>query len=307
MSWLRLPWRRRVDEPEQAWEPAPVDDETVALLERYAAGPLSPGADELNRGRTAAVAAYAASDVMAALRQARPRPRRAVRYVAAAAAMAVLMLSGAGIAAAESGPGQPFYRTRLAIEAWFLPPAGSEARLDADLDRAQARLEEAVRAAAVSDWNAEADALGAYTDVVASMSVPQDTASQERVRNRLGQELGTLQDLAAGPGSAAGQASRAVQSVNDLLAGSGGGSMPGPGTTPAGRNATPGPTSEPSPSGGGPMHSPGPNASQDSGGGQGPGGGSGGNPSSSPSMGGPGGSGGGPGGSHGGEGGPGAS
>jgi hypothetical protein len=236
-------------------------DPAVRRMGELAEGPLSPDADALARMRSAAMAAFreasvaekvGAATVVPVARAAAPRVRRAAplrfRFAAAGLAVALLTVAGAGFAAAESGPGQPFYRTRLAVESLFLPPAGSDARLDADLDRAQARLDEALAAASRHDWNAEADAMGAYVNVVASMSVPGDAAAAERLRLRLDQQLASLERLDAGAqGGALQEVGRAIDSVDSVMRRAGGSPGPNPTGSPNGQQANP----TPAPSSGG--------------------------------------------------------
>jgi hypothetical protein len=198
-----------------------------------------------------------------------------MRALAAACTVAVLMISTAGLAAAQSGPGEPFYRVRLEVEALFLPAAGSTDRLEADLRRAEARLNEATRAQSSANWNGEADAMGAYADVVASISMPDDPALRKQVQQRLGRQLDTVEELGdASPDGAGQQVRRAIKSLNSLL-----GATPVPTAAPtsgaASTDATPtqGPGSS---SGQGPKASPTGAGGQPSGGGPHGGSGSGG-------------------------------
>ncbi len=221
---MRLPHLLGGHGRDSGWGDAP-GDPSVELVRHLSDDALSPSSEATRRMRARAMAAF---------RQAQLEPRRApaglrrgapirVRVAMAAAVVASLTLSGTGFAAAESGPGQPFYHTRLAIEAWFLPPSGSEARLDADLDRAQARLDEARQAAARGDWNAEADALGAYAQVVSSISLPPGQAGREQLRQRLAGQVASLQSLQAGAQAGTiSQVSLAIEEVEALLVSAGG-------------------------------------------------------------------------------------
>lgn len=160
----------------------PEDDGLVGLLDRYAVESFSADGAALARMRGAVMAAFVdavtPADLDAGSRgafQFRPRwPFGRSRHVLATAASAivVLVLATGGLAAAESGPGQPFYRIRLGLELVNLPPAGTQTRLQADLNRAEARLGDLTGAAASGDWNGAADAAGAYHDVVASLALP---------------------------------------------------------------------------------------------------------------------------------------
>jgi hypothetical protein len=129
-----------------------------------------------------------------------------------------MLIAAGGVAAAESGPGEPFYRVRLDAEALFLPPPGSDARLTADLDRAQARLAEAQQAASSGNWNAEADALGAYSEVVGSMALSGTPTNLEAAETRLRSQLENLVRLQSGAGGdAPAGVSRAIDEVDALL------------------------------------------------------------------------------------------
>jgi uncharacterized membrane protein YgcG len=281
MRSIRPPWRGASEVEGTAWQEDP-DDPTTRLLKEYAAGPLSPDEAALDRMSATARRAFLEARLArtAAPVAAHARPRAHLR-LAAAFSVALLVLASAGLAAAESGPGQPFYRTRLSVEAIFLPPAGTDERLAADLDRAQARLGEASRAAAAGDSNAEADAMGAYADVVSAMVVPDDEAARLELEQRLGQQLPELEALRGhASGKTAAELDRAIERVRQFLGGSGPQASPtptgagsGPSATPshgAGSSSDSGPESTPS---GGP--GPGSSASPggQGGGGQGSGGG----------------------------------
>ncbi len=264
---MKLPWR-----PGFSADAAPIEgwsdhqeEATVRILEA-AADHLSP--DEATLERMFAVSRQAFREARyersIAIPATHRRPLRRMR-LAMALSVALLTLAGTGVvAAAESGPGEPFYRTRLGVESLFLPPAGTPERMMADLDRADARLAEARHAAAAGDRNAEADALGAYDEVVGSMAVPGDEALRLRLRERLNLQLAELEALSAG-GSSVAELERAMQRVGRLLEGSGQQATPAP--TGQGPNATP--SHEPSSSGDGPKASPsggGPNPSAGPGG-----------------------------------------
>jgi hypothetical protein len=237
----RLPFARSRGPQADAWtdgtSPEETPDGASEVLERVAAGPLSPDDEALARMKNRLLAAYAqpmASRVETG-RPSRSGYRR--RLFAATASIAVMLMAAGGVAAAESGPGEPFYRVRLDVEALFLPAPGSDARLTADLDRAQARLAEAQRAASSGDWNAEADALGAYSDVVGSISLTGTQANREAAQARLrGQLEGLLQLRSGAGGNAPAGVTRAIDDVDELLG--------GPPETPGPR---PSPATQPSP------------------------------------------------------------
>ncbi len=232
------PWHDRPAAVEEPWFLEP-GDATPEVLDRFAKGPLSPDPAALVRvGETVQSAFREAGRERAA--SSPSRPSRRMRTLVAAGTVAALLVSTAGLAAAESGPGQPFYRTRLAVEAAFLPPAGSPARMDADVRRGQARLAEASRAAAAADWNAEADAMGAYLDVVTSIPVPSDPIRRQLLQQQLAQQMRDLERLREGSnGGAATEVGRAIDQVG-RLSGESPGATPAPGSTGNGSEATPG-------------------------------------------------------------------
>jgi hypothetical protein len=79
-----------------------------------------------------------------------------------AAALSVLLLGGVAFA---SSPGGPLYGVRLWVETVSLP-SDPGARTDADVDRLDARLDEAVGAARNGNGSATAAALAAYRDIL---------------------------------------------------------------------------------------------------------------------------------------------
>ena len=156
------------------------------------------------------------------------------RGIAAICAVAILTLSTVGFAAAQSGPGEPFYHLRLGIETVNQPPAGSQSRLDDDLARADARLAELAAASAAGNWSAAADAANAYADVVAGLTLPQDATTRVQAQARLHGQLAQLQQLRAGSmGSATAALDKAIAAVCSVLG------IPVP--------VVPAPTSSPSP------------------------------------------------------------
>jgi hypothetical protein len=186
------------------------DTSVIEMLQGYAEESLSPDENELSRvgasiraafvestaGRRALAAAGsgASGEAQRGLRRSLWNRRR---VVASACAVAVLMLSSVGFAAGESSPGQPFYRLRLDIEAFGLPGAGSQDRLDADLNRAEARLDEVASKTAAADWNAAADAANAYREVIATVTLPPDMPSRASILARLDQQLARLEQFRA--------------------------------------------------------------------------------------------------------------
>jgi hypothetical protein len=138
------------------------DDSLAVLLERYAATRLAPDEEQVTYLRAVSMRAY----VDRGLRDIRPARSRAVSWVwprrlAAGFAIVFALTGGASLAAAESGPGQPFYHLRLTVDSLTLPAQGS-ARVQALLERLDARLAEVRQAGARYDHAAVADAMGAY-------------------------------------------------------------------------------------------------------------------------------------------------
>lgn len=149
--------------------------ELAQRLEAYALARLSPDAATAARMRSAVMAAAATRlgpDAGGASRTAAAEPtpifsRRATgwvgrpRRIAAGLLAASLAVAGLAGAALASGPGGPLYDARLWIERAALPSEPG-ARATAELDRLEARLGEAVRAAGAGNQPAMAAALAAY-------------------------------------------------------------------------------------------------------------------------------------------------
>jgi hypothetical protein len=264
MKLPKLPWGAREPGSIEGWSNHGEDSTAEAM--QAAARQLSPDEAALDRMFQASRQAFREARLERSIRETdRPRAPRRLR-LAAALSVALLAVSATGVlAATESDPGEPFYRTRLAVEAFFLPAAGTPDRLTADLDRAQARLDEALTAWAAGNGNAEADALGAYADVVGSMAVPEDEALRAQMQERLALQRVLLQTLSADGGDGYPELERAMNRVGQLIEGSGQQPTPTPAPTGQGPDATPshGPGSsgggqQPSPSGQGPNPSGGP-------------------------------------------------
>ena len=270
---MRLSLHRHAGEPtgETAKvEMAMGDDQVVAVWLQSAAETLfSPDEATLARMGSAVRAAFVASITAGAARpgfelgvgtfndlDSPARSGRAMggrrtwtwnrrRGFAAICAVAVLTLSTVGFAAAESGPGQPFYRLRLGIETVNQPPAGSQSRLDADLARADARVDEIVAASAAGNWSAAADAASAYTEVIVGLTLPQDATTRTQAQTRLHAQLARLEQMRTGSqGSATAALDNAIAALCSALgipvpAVPAAASSPSP-VAPAGGHATPG-------------------------------------------------------------------
>lgn len=149
-------------ETDRLLEEGDADDPLAALLDRYAATRLAPDAEQLTYLRAVSVRAYVDRGLRGG-RPARSRPSMLVwpRRLAVGFAIVFALTGGASLAAADSGPGQPFYHLKLTLDSLTLPVQGS-ARVDALLQRLDARLSEVRQAGARNDHAAVADATGAY-------------------------------------------------------------------------------------------------------------------------------------------------
>ena len=150
-------------------------DRTVEeLLERYAFMRLEPDPAAMSRIRSALM--VKASQGSAAL-PASAEPEVSRRWslpfatwsfrrlgVSLSGALLVGVVAG-GSAFASTRAGGPLYETRLWVETITLPSA-ADARIEAELGRAQLRLAEAAEAAAAGDEHAVAAALTAYARIV---------------------------------------------------------------------------------------------------------------------------------------------
>ncbi len=196
---LPLPLLRPSAAPSAEWNDG--DDADMALfLDAYAAD-LRPDDATLARIGASVRAAFVESQIARSHASAAPATGARKmswgrhRVLAAVGAVAILTVSSVGLAAAQSGPGQPFYRLRLVIETVNQPPVGSLNRMNTDLDRADARLNEIAGGAVDSDWATAADAVGAYRDVISAILLPADAGPRGRSLQRLGAQLARLEQL----------------------------------------------------------------------------------------------------------------
>ncbi len=152
-------------------------DEVEGLLEAYAEARLAPTGPILSRIRAtvmleaAAVEAArpAASRPVVAVEPASRRGRFAfpsfrlasLARPAFALGFAGMLALGTGAAVTAAPPGSPFFNTRVALEALFLPTQ-IDARLASHVQHLEERLAEAEAAAARGDAPALAAALAAY-------------------------------------------------------------------------------------------------------------------------------------------------
>ncbi|MEX0630783.1 MAG: hypothetical protein WEE67_06715 [Chloroflexota bacterium] len=185
------------------------------LLSRYAAKRLGATPRQLDELRAVTMQVYQ-TRVDQDLPRVRPR-----RLAYAVALAAVLALAGT-VGAAESGPGEPLYGLRLAIQSLTLPEQGA-ARADAVLALLEQRLAEAREENVRHNESGVADAVRAYQVTLADLhwdvSGPYDAALAEGLRRH----VATLQDILGDAPSptqvtvqqALEQAQKAQQAVQD--------------------------------------------------------------------------------------------
>jgi hypothetical protein len=157
-------------------------EELERMLARFARVRLDPGPARVRRARAAVmeeawrrrIAANAPAPARRGLFAGWSARRLGVSF--SAAVLAGLMLGTSVFGASRAGG--PLYETRLAVEALGLP-SDPAARVDAQLEAAQARLAEAVEAAGHRDEAATLAALAAYDRVIAElMSAEGDAADR---------------------------------------------------------------------------------------------------------------------------------
>ena len=199
------------------------DGELGARLEAYAESHLEPDPAEAARAR--AVVMVEANRVLGAGRIAREAagPSLLGRFfhrpalAATAAVLGLAVLAGGAVAA--SGPGGPLYSARLWVETLTLP-SDTTARAAAELDRLQARLDEATAAAANGNGDAVTAALDAYRQTLAEASAlaAGDPTREAHLSAELGKHQAVLEALGAQvPGPARASIERAVQRTQDQI------------------------------------------------------------------------------------------
>src|SRR5664280_2484267 len=197
------------------------DGELGPRLEAYAESHLEPDPAATARARAAVMAE--ANRVLGAGRIAREAAgpgllRRLFHRPALAATAAVLGLAVlAGGAVAASGPGGPLYSARLWVETLTLP-SDTTARAAAELDRLQARLDEATAAAASGNGDAVTAALDAYRQTLAAelTLAAGDPTREQHLIAELGKHQAVLEALLLSvPGPAQASIDRAVQRTQD--------------------------------------------------------------------------------------------
>lgn len=180
------------------------DLELGRRFESYARARLSPDPRAVARIRArvmrearlqheaARIAMHVAPAIVAARR---PLTRRAVMPLLAAG---LWLAIGVGTVSA-SQPGGPLYPARLWIETALLPASGG-ARIEADVERLDARIHEALDAANVGDRAAVAAALDAYATIAddATAASGDDETLEARVEQALARHQAVLSALVAG-------------------------------------------------------------------------------------------------------------
>ena len=197
------------------------------------------------------------------------RPRRVAwgrrRTIAAllAATLALVLATGATLAAE---PGGPLYGVRLWVETVSLP-ADPAARAEAELSRLDARMEEALRAAAAGNESGVAAALAAYREILddavaAAGDKPTPASDLQKAVDRQLVVLEGLLDKV--PPQARDSIQKAIDKQSETVH--------KPTTVPDKPKPTKTPTVHPTPKpsrGGGPSHTPPGKPTADPGGGQG--------------------------------------
>ena len=226
------------------------DFEIERRLDAYARARLSPDPAAVARTRARVMrearlqfeAARIAAHVVPAVSLATHRPlaRRIATPLLAASLWAGVVVGS--VAAAQAGG--PLYPTRMWIETATLPATGV-ARTTAELDRLDARLGDALGAAARGDAGAVAAALAAYRQIADETIVAStgDEALEARVAAALERHLAVLTAVSAsleakGNSTAADAVETAIERTIERnaavvagLAGNGGGKESGSGST----------------------------------------------------------------------------
>jgi hypothetical protein len=187
---------RRSTSPGPGWSPTDLDD----ALDRYATTGLAPRSDQLDRGRTAALHAFAQRRVAGG--------GRGLRGWSLAMAFGLILVATGAVVATESGPGQPFYGLRLAIGSITLAseePAHGRG-LAHQLDD---RLAEAGVAARKGDGRAAEAALSEYLLTLSELT--RNGISDPDILDLLHQHQDTLQELlSVAPADATGGVQQAL-------------------------------------------------------------------------------------------------
>jgi len=195
------------------------------LLGRYANERLEPQRGELSAARVAVLAAWAGVGSKAS-----PPRRSLLRGWSVAGAAAMLVIAGAGLAAAESGPGQPLYGLRLAIGNVTLP-LDEPAHQRGLADQLDDRLSEVGAAARTGDLLGARAAIDEYLHTLRELS--RDGVTDPAILALLQRHQDALHDLlAVTPAQAAGGVQQAIDATAKVNAVPGT-TSPHPGQSPA--------------------------------------------------------------------------
>jgi hypothetical protein len=181
------------------WSPTDLDD----VLDRYATARLAPRSDQLDRGRTAVLHAFAQRRVAGDAHGLRGWPL--------AAAFGLILVMAGTVVAAESGPGQPFYGLRLAIGSITL--ASEEPAHGLGLaHQLDDRLAEAGVAARKGDGRGAEAALSEYLHTLSELA--QNGITDPDILNLLQRHQDTLQELlSVAPAEATGGVQQALSAA----------------------------------------------------------------------------------------------
>jgi hypothetical protein len=231
------------------------DDDLGRRLTAYAQVRLSPSPEAAARIRARVMEVASVGSSRATTGALEPIPFAAYRTrlsgrsrtfaALMAAALSLLLLAGVAFA---SGPGSPLYGVRLWAETVGLPSEPG-ARADADVDRLEKRMNEAVGAANSGNGSAVSAALAAYREILddAIDADARRESASDRLESALGRHrlvLATLLDYVPDPARDAIQ--RVIERSDEAAKGIGAGHGKG-GDKPA-AHPTPHPADEHGPS-----------------------------------------------------------
>lgn len=236
--------------------------EVERRLDRYAQVRLSPDPATVDRMRARVMRearlalATSAPAVAAPVEITRAGPRPLYRRAAALLAAAVLTLGVVGGTMAASRAGGPLYDARVALEALALP-SDPALRASAEVGRLEARVQEALSAAAAGDRFALDAAMRAYDSIAAEAltDAGPNLDALERIQAALSHHVDVLSGVAEKVPPQAREAierniERARERNSRILERLQGGSPNGgsnPGIGPAGGGSGVGPTKTPKP------------------------------------------------------------
>jgi hypothetical protein len=218
-------------------------EELERLMARYARVRLEPSPAQSKRARAALMEAawrrrIDPGDTISAHGRRWPARRapfagwsmRRVGMAMSAAVLAGLMIGTSVFAASRAGG--PLYETRVALETLTLP-AEASAHVDAQLQRAQERLAEAVEAAGRHDDRATAAALDAYDTTINDLDALEGGPAARALEAVLHHREILLGIAAGAPAGAANGLARAIETSDRVIQAL---ATPGPGTGAGGDN-----------------------------------------------------------------------